>query len=96
MTKLFLILLTFTALNSFAQKNDNELLKADKKFAALSYSKGVGVAFENYLAEDAVFLSTTALPIEGKKEFMKLFSNTKSTVIWQPTGSFKDSGGTSG
>ena len=96
MTKLFLILLTFTALNSFAQKNDYELLNADKKFAALSYSKGVGVAFENYLAEDAVFLSTTALPIEGKKEFMKLFSNTKSTVIWQPTGSFKDSGGTSG
>ena len=96
MAKIFLILLTLTTLKSFAQKNDNELLSADKKFAALSYSKGVGVAFEEYLAEDAVFLSTTPLPIEGKKEFMKLFANTKSTVIWQPTGSFKEIGSKSG
>lgn len=96
MAKLFLIFLTLFAINSFAQKNENELLNADKKFAALSYSKGVGVAFEQYLADDAVFLSTTPLPIEGKKDFMKLFANTKSTVIWQPTGSFKESGGTSG
>ncbi len=90
---LFALLMT---LQASAQKNDSTLLNADREFASLSYKKGVANAFEKYLADDAVFLSSTPLPIEGKTKFMKLFADTKSTVIWQPTGSFKDKSDNSG
>lgn len=96
MTKLILILSVLITFNSFAQKNDSILLNADKEFAALSYKVGVANAFEKFLADDAVFLSSTPLPIEGKSNFMKMFANIRSTVIWQPTGSFKDKSATSG
>ena len=96
MKKIFILISILISINAFAQKNDSTLINADKDFAALSYKKGVAVAFETYLANDAVFLSSTPLPIEGKANFMKLFANTKSTVIWQPTGSFKDNLGISG
>ena len=95
--KIFIYILPFLICQrSFAQKNDSTLLNADKEFAALSYKLGVANAFEKFLADDAVFLSSTPLPVEGKSNFMKMFANTKSTVIWQPTGSFKDKSATSG
>lgn len=90
MKKFIYIISILICHKSFAQKNDSELLNVDKEFAALSYKLGVATAFEKFLAEDAVFLSSTPLPVEGKGNFMKMFANTKSTVIWQPTGSFKD------
>lgn len=93
---LIYILSVLICYRSFAQKNDSTLLNADKEFAALSYKLGVANAFEKFLANDAVFLSSTPLPVEGKSNFMKMFANTKSTVIWQPTGSFKDKSSTSG
>jgi ketosteroid isomerase-like protein len=96
MTRIFIIISVLSTFKAFAQKNDSTLLKADREFAALSYKIGVASAFEKFLADDAVFLSTTPLPIEGKSNFMKLFANTKSTVIWQPTGSFRDPSETSG
>lgn len=96
MTKIFILISIFIAINAFAQKNDSTLINADRDFAALSYKKGVAVAFETYLANDALFLSSNPLPIEGKANFMKLFANTKSIVMWQLTGSFKDNSGISG
>lgn len=96
MKKIIYILSILICHKSFAQKNDGELLNVDKEFAAMSYKLGVANAFEKFLAEDAVFLSSTPLPVEGKNNFMKMFAKTKSTVIWQPTGSFKDKSATSG
>ena len=96
MNKLIYILSVLITFNSYAQKNDITLINADKEFAALSYKVGVAKAFDKFLADDAVFLSSTPLPIEGKSNFMKMFANTTSTVIWQPTGSFKDKSATSG
>lgn len=81
---------------SLAQKHDAELVNEDKAFAHLSYTKGVAAAFDKYLADDAVFLSSTPMPMEGKENFMKLFAGTKSIVIWQPTGAYKDPSGNSG
>ena len=96
MKELIYILLILTTFNSKAQKNDSTLISADKEFAALSYKVGVAKAFDKFLADDAVFLSSTPLPIEGKSNFMMMFAKTTSTVIWQPTGSFKDKSATSG
>lgn len=96
MKKYIFFLMAIAAYHGHAQKNDTELMNADKAFAHLSYTDGVAAAFDAYLAEDAAFLSSTPLPIVGKANFMKIFSNSSATVIWQPTGGYKDASGKSG
>lgn len=81
-----------------------ELLAADKVFAALSVEKGQAAAFLAYIADDARLFGTGGEPVIGRKaaeahyasDKFKNSASAKGTLDWKPAEAFSSADGTLG
>ncbi|MFZ5609686.1 MAG: YybH family protein [Pseudomonadota bacterium] len=67
----------------------DEVLAADRAFAALSRKEGAPAAFARYLADDAVKLDPGRAPVTGKAaivQAMRAAWDPRATLDWQPQG----------
>lgn len=73
----------------------NRLLEVDREFSRMSLAEGTGAAFLAYMAEEATVYPYKGTPIQGRKGYRALISQTASTGVktvlqWEP--SFADVG----
>lgn len=90
------LLIVFSAANAFADATD-EVMKADRDFAALAQEKGVAEAFAAYAAPDAHWFVPGPEPLRGseaiKAPLAKAFAEG-GTLEWAPTRAWASVDGT--
>lgn len=85
-----LLLLLIPLLNSCSDPMDIEkekqaLIDTDRAFSNLSVEKGVPVAFDQFMTDDAVIFRDKAHPFEGREQIRQLFADyPEATLTWEP------------
>lgn len=90
------LLLVCLALTACAQQADDQsvalgppdatpLLQTDQAFARLSADSGAVMAFDMYLADDAVQMPNGAAPINGRENIVEaMASGPEFSLLWEP------------
>ena len=84
-TRIWLILLGLLVNAQLMADAQEEILAADRAFAALSKEKGALAAFAAYAADDAVLYRPKQEPIEGRDALIAVMeTDPEGTLEWMP------------
>jgi ketosteroid isomerase-like protein len=70
-----------------------ELLEADRAFAAMAREQGPAVAFGHWAAEDAILFREGGGPITGRESIRARFEGGSGLLLWEPYQARAGSGG---